>query len=348
MSAPESSPHEPRWRLILNGKSGDDASLRDAVGAMRAHGVELGVRVTWEAGDAARYVAEAIADGVDTVIAAGGDGTLSEVAGALADRDENADSLPSLGLVPLGTANDFATTAGIPAAPDAALELVRLSPAQAIDLLRIDSGDPVDGLIHWCANLASGGFGTQVTVETDEGMKKVLGGLAYLITGIASLGQVEPVPARIRGAALNGERFQWEAGFIALGIGNGRQAGGGQMLCPDAVIDDGLLDLTVVPELEGTVGRTVAALLTEGRHGALARVAERRQLAWVDIDAPAGFVLSLDGEPVESDRFRIVCVAGRIRMHLPPGCPLLRPPGNPLPVAEGNGEPEPSPSLVPA
>ncbi len=343
MSETDSPRHPPHWRLILNGKSGDDQSLRDAIHAMRALGITLGVRVTWEAGDASRYVAEAIADRVDTVVAAGGDGTLSEVASALADHDEDADTLPSLGLVPLGTANDFAAAGNIPVSPDAALELIRVSSARAIDLLRIDSGDQ----IHWCANLASGGFGTQVTVETDEGMKKVVGGLAYLISGIASLGQVEPITARIRGAALNGDRFQWEGGFIALGIGNGRQAGGGQVLCPDAVIDDGLLDLTVVPELEGSVARTLASLLTEGRRGALARVAECRQLSWVDIDAPTGFVLSLDGEPVESDRFRIACVAGRIRMHLPPDCPLLRPPGNPLPVAEGDEASEPWPSLVP-
>ena len=57
-------------------------------------GIALDVRVTWEAGDAERYVSEAIADGVDTIIAAGGDGTLSEVATTLAHRDESADALP--------------------------------------------------------------------------------------------------------------------------------------------------------------------------------------------------------------------------------------------------------------
>ena len=336
----------PRWTLILNGKAAGDGPLRDAVAALRDAGVQLSVRVTWEEGDAERYVAEAIADGVDTVVAAGGDGTLSEVATTLAHRDEDAEALPSLALVPMGTANDFASAAQIPVDPSQALALVRTAPAQAIDLLRVDNGKQV----HWCANLASGGFGTQVTVETDEGLKKMLGGLAYLITGIAKLGRIEPIAARV-----SGPEFAWEGGFIALGAGNGRQAGGGQVLCPDAVIDDDLLDLTIVPELEGEVGATVGALLTEGKQGALDRVAVRRQLPWVEIEGAEPFVLNLDGEPVEARRFRIDCVASRLRMHLPPGCPLLRVPGNPLPLGAGaapgpepDGEPAPAPGLLPA
>ncbi|NCT70767.1 MAG: lipid kinase YegS [Xanthomonadaceae bacterium] len=303
----------PRWRLILNGKSAGDDDLREAVGALREAGITLDVRVTWEDGDAERYVAEAIRDGVDTVIAAGGDGTLSEVATTLAHRDGPADALPSLGLVPLGTANDFATAAGIPDEPLPALQLVCDAAPAPVDLLRIDAEDGP----HWCANLASGGFGTEVTVETDEGLKKMLGGLAYLITGVAKLGRIEPVAARVRGP-----EFEWQGDFIALGIGNGRQAGGGQALCPDALIDDGLLDLTIVPELSGEVAATVGTLVKDGKHAALDRVATRARLPWVELEADQSLILNLDGEPVQSRRFRIECVPGRIRMHLPTACPL--------------------------
>ena len=303
----------PRWRLILNGKSAGDDDLRAAVQTLRESGIALEVRVTWEDGDAERYVAEAIADGVDTVIAAGGDGTLSEVAATLAHRDATADALPSLGLVPLGTANDFATAAGIPDGPLAALQLVREVVAAPLDLLRIDADDG----IHWCANLASGGFGTEVTVETDEGLKKMLGGLAYLITGIARLGRIDPLQARLRGPD-----FAWEGDLIALGIGNGRQAGGGQALCPDALVDDGQLDLTIVPDLSGDVAATVGTLIKEGKHAALDRVATRIRLPWVELASDEPLTLNLDGEPVASRRFRVDCVAGRVRMHLPLACPL--------------------------
>ena len=303
----------PHWRLILNGKSAGDDDLHGAVQTLRESGIALEVRVTWEDGDAERYVAEAIADGVDTVIAAGGDGTLSEVATTLAHRDATADALPSLGLVPLGTANDFATAAGIPDGPLAALQLVREVAAAPLDLLRIDADDGT----HWCANLASGGFGTEVTVETDEGLKKMLGGLAYLITGIARLGRIDPLQARLRGPD-----FAWEGDLIALGIGNGRQAGGGQALCPDALVDDGQLDLTIVPDLSGDVAATVGTLIKEGKHAALDRVATRIRLPWVELASDEPLTLNLDGEPVASRRFRVDCVAGRVRMHLPLACPL--------------------------
>mgnify|MGYP002780612403 CR=1 FL=1 len=305
----------PHWWLILNGKSAGDDALREAVATMRGRGIALHVRVTWEQGDAARFVAEAIEGGVATLIAAGGDGTLSEVATTLAGRDSPAAALPTLGLVPLGTANDFAAAAQLPDTPLAALELIARGTARPIDLLRITA----DGAEHWCANLASGGFGTQVTLETDEGLKKMLGGLAYLVTGIGKLGRIEHVAA-----ALQGPGFEWSGDFIALGLGNGRQAGGGQALCPDACIDDGLLDVTVVPDLEGEVGATVATLVTQGQHAALERVAVRARLPWLEIRAPRALTLNLDGEPVQADAFRIECVPARVRMHLRGGCALLR------------------------
>lgn len=306
-------PTTPRWRLILNGKSAGDDAVRDSVAVLRDSGVRLDVRVTWEHGDGERYVTEAIADGVDTVIAGGGDGTLSEVATALAHRDEPAGDLPALGLLPLGTANDFATAARIPAEPEEAFRLIRESTAAPIDLLRLEA----NGEAHWAANLASGGFGTQVTTDTHESLKKLLGGLAYVLTGLSKLGRIEPLQASVRGPG-----FEWCGDFIALGIGNGRQAGGGQALCPQALVDDGMLDLTIVPPLEGDLLATFGTAMTEGKEAALERAAVRRTLSWVEIASAERLTLNLDGEPVEATHFRIDCVPGRVRMHLPADCPL--------------------------
>lgn len=305
---------QPRWCLILNGKAAGNDAVRAAVTQARERGARLDVRVTWESGDAERYVTEAIADGVDTVIAGGGDGTLSEVATTLAHRDEDADALPALALLPLGTANDFATAAELPLEPQAALALIAEAPARPIDLLRVTA----DHGPHWCANMATGGFGTQVTVETDEAMKRVLGGLAYVVTGLSRLGRVEPMRARFRGPD-----FAWEGSFIALGLGNGRQAGGGQALCPDALVDDGLLELTIVPELTGAFAATLGTLITGGKRAALEQAAVRARLPWVEIDVAEPIALNLDGEPETSRHFRVDCVPGRLRMHLPTGCPLL-------------------------
>ena len=307
--------------LVLNGKAAGDDAVRAAVAAARDAGNRVDVRVTWEAGDAERYVAEAIAGGIQTVVAGGGDGTLSEVATTLAHRAEGAVALPTLALLPLGTANDFATAAGIPDAPEAALRLACEAPAAPIDLLRLEAG----GTLHWAANLATGGFGTEVTTETHEGLKKLLGGLAYVLTGLSKVGRIQPQAAR-----LHGPGFDWEGDFIALGIGNGRQAGGGQALCPEAWIDDGLLDVTLVPPLDGEVLGTLGTAMAVGKEAALERVAVRRALPWVEITSDAPLTLNLDGEPVQAMTFRIECMPSRVRMHLPPDCPLL---ANPATVA---------------
>ena len=114
------------WRLILNGKSAGDEPLREAVQALRQRGQRLDVRVTWEAGDADRIVAEALDDGVGVLIAAGGDGTINCVASAAW-----ADNLV-MGVLPQGTFNFVGRTHGIPLdTREAAEALVRATPCDA-------------------------------------------------------------------------------------------------------------------------------------------------------------------------------------------------------------------------
>ena len=316
MTESASSASKPHWLLILNGKSAGDPGLRKAVRALRDEGIRIDVRVTWEGGDAARLARKAAEHGLGTVIAAGGDGTLNEVAGALAALDAEAAALPALGLVPMGTANDFARGAHIPLDSGEALRLVRTQPPVAMDMLKVSAGDDS----RWCANLATGGFGTQVTVETDPELKKSLGGLAYVLTGLGKLGQAQPLSARVRG-----EDFAWEGDFVALGIGNGRQAGGGQILCPKALVDDGRIDLTIVPEASetGDFWSVLGTALSSGRAAALEQVGICTRQPWLELEADAPFTLNLDGEPMQARRFRIDAIPGRLRMHLPASSPFL-------------------------
>lgn len=302
------------WRLVLNGKSAGEEAVRAAVMALREAGQDLQVRVTWEDGDAERYVREAIADGVTTLVAGGGDGTLGEVAQAMANSAHEAACLPSLALLPLGTANDFAAAAGLPADPEPALRLITRVPARPVDLLRL-RGDQAQ---RWCVNLASGGFGTEVTVDTPDGLKKLLGGLAYVITGASRLARIEPQTAHFTGPGLD-----WQGDFIALGIGNGRQAGGGQQLCPRALLDDGQLALTIVPPLTDELLANLRTLFSEGKQALLDEVAIQAALPWLEIHSSQALTLNLDGEPMSARHFRIDCIPGRVRMHLPADSSLL-------------------------
>src|SRR6478672_54309 len=109
----KSKPRSKKVHLILNGKVAGNDALRAAIARQRAAGHRLEVRVTWEKGDARRFVSEA--GEVDLVVAAGGDGTLNEVLHGLMNL--SADTRPILGIVQLGPANDFATGCGIPGDP---------------------------------------------------------------------------------------------------------------------------------------------------------------------------------------------------------------------------------------
>ncbi len=296
---------ERKALLILHGKQATNDDVRTAVEVRREDGWDLAVRVTWEAGDARRLVGEALAAGYRTLIAGGGDGTLREVAEAMAQADSDA----SLVLLPLGTANDFARAAGVPLEPGEALALLDVAP-RAIDL-----GD-ADG--HLFLNMVTGGFGSKITANTSEDLKKVLGGAAYFLTGLTHFAEVHSAMGSFRGPD-----FFWEGEFLALGIGNGRQAGGGHPLCPQAVLNDGLLDLCIIPAPQDVVG-TLTTLLSGGILG-LEAVSVSARLPWVDVEAAEGLDLNLDGEPLESSRLRVSARVGALRLHLPEDSPLLLP-----------------------
>jgi len=135
-----------RAQLILNGKAAGNPALQNAVVQQRAAGHRIKVRVTKKKGDARRFAAEA--GKADLLIAAGGDGTLNEVVHGLMDLSKAA--RPVLGIVPLGTANDFATGCGIPRDPEEALVLCMKGQGVPIDIGKANE--------HWFLNAASVGF----------------------------------------------------------------------------------------------------------------------------------------------------------------------------------------------
>jgi lipid kinase YegS len=287
----------PTLRIILHGKAAGNADVRAAIASLRQHGHVVQVRVTWESGDAERLTAEAVAQAgggaIDCIVAGGGDGTINEVFAAA-----YAAGLPagcSLGILPLGTADDFAHAAGVPVQDLlAALQLAASAAPQWIDIGLLNNRPFV--------NLVSGGFGSRVTVETDPELKKRLGGLAYVLTGISRFAELSANAGRFRA-----EGFSWQGRFVAVAIGNGRQAGGGVPLCPDALVDDGLLDLTILPELEHSARLDAfARLLREGAASIRADLVTARS-AWIEYESEEALNVNLDGEPILSKRFRVEC-----------------------------------------
>ncbi|HEN3656206.1 TPA: lipid kinase YegS [Yersinia enterocolitica] len=294
----------PHTLLILNGKEAGNQDVRNAVRNLRDEGVTLHVRVTWEQGDAKRYVDEAAVLAVETIIAGGGDGTINEVASALMALPES--NRPSLGILPLGTANDFATSCSIPLQIDNALQLAVKGRAVAIDLAQVNDK-------HYFINMATGGFGTRITTETPEKLKAVLGGASYFIHGLMRMDTIKADSCEIRGPD-----FEWSGDALVIGIGNGRQAGGGQPLCPDALINDGLLQLRLLIAEE-----LLPALLTSVFSGEKNKNVIETTLPWLEITAPHDITFNLDGEPLSGKNFRIEVIPNAIQCRLPPNCDLL-------------------------
>jgi lipid kinase YegS len=305
-------------RLILNGKAVDDPRLDVALKSVRDTGRSVEVVTTQKAGDAPALTCAAVEDArrgkIGTIIAGGGDGTINEVFGAAIEAKPPTSC--SFAVLPLGTANDFARSIGVPTDDlTHAMLIAAGDTARPVDIGMFD-GKPF-------FNMATGGFGARVTAQTDPDLKKRLGGLAYLLTGVSRFGDLSGSRGRFRA-----EGFEWEGAFIAVAIGNGRQAGGGVVLCPDAVLDDGLLELTILPEMSG-VERASALLdwMNPVSGTAMAdAMAKTARSAWIEFTSHEPLFVNLDGETVETTKFRAEVMPAKLLLHVGADAPGFAPP----------------------
>ena len=296
--------------LILNGKAAPRDDVRAAVRTVREEGARVDVRVTWEGDDAERFAGQAAKEGFEVVVAGGGDGTVNAVVAGLVGHDGETERPPSLAVLPLGTANDLARACGISLDPLEALRLAQSGSSSLIDVGRANGRAFV--------NVATGGFGTHLTVATPKELKKLLGGAAYLVTGLTHFNCIRPERGRI-----NGPGLAWEGAFFVLAVANGRQAGGGHPLCPDALLDDGLLDVRVLPKLpDDELAQALRALMRGDRDAVAHRIVNTR-LPRLEIETEDVLQINLDGEPISGTRFRFEVLPKRLAMKLPPDCPML-------------------------
>jgi len=291
------------FAIVANAGAAADPALRAAVLRLRAQGHRIEVLPTWEPGDGNRLAREAAARGSRMVFAAGGDGTLHEVANGLLGA--GVASRVAIGVLPFGTGNDFASGFGAPRlAPLAALRAALGARPRRIDAIRM--GD------EYVVNAVTGGFPATLTGEAPKRLKNALGRLAYLISGLQGLHRLSS-----RMATLTAPDFRWRGRLLGLAIGNGRQAGGGVRFAPSAVLDDGLADILVVPEqpmrtVMAGVGGLIRSQLPTRFRGMLALRAP-----WIRIVSDRDVRFSLDGEPFS---------ARTARFDVVPGCLLLKAP----------------------
>jgi diacylglycerol kinase (ATP) len=274
-------PSRQHLTFIVHGGRADRPELRHVVSWVRRRGHAVDVRVTWEAGDGIHLAADAADRGTDVVIACGGDGTLNEVVNGLDGRDV------SLGVVPLGTANDFARQTGIPEDADHAMDVIlRRKP------VRIDTAS-MNG--RRFVNVSTGGVGAEATAETPADFKASLGPLAYAITAVRKLAGDDAA----RQASFTSAGFALETEFLAFAVGSARATGGGTLMTPDASVTDGLLDLCVIENMSRRDFARLAMLVKRGEHLGLPGV-HYAQLPWLKVSATESLIVNLDGESVEA------------------------------------------------
>jgi len=218
---------------------------------------ECELKKTTSAGDARRLATQAISQGFEWVVAAGGDGTLNEVLNGFGDAPEGF-RRACLGVLPLGTVNVFARELKLPLTPDAAWAALRSGHEIRMDLPQAEFTVNGKRERRFFAQLAGAGLDARAIELVSWSLKKKVGPLAYVVAGLKALRERRPLITAASGATSL-------AGELIL-IGNGRLYGGNYQIQPHADPQDGRLDVCVFPRAGwATLARCGFPLLLQGR-----------------------------------------------------------------------------------
>jgi diacylglycerol kinase (ATP) len=245
------------------------------------------VQMTKKGGSAARLARAALRKGCEMIVAAGGDGTLNEVINGL---QENAGET-RVGLIPLGTGNDFARTIGLPTDLETALEVIRAGQTRAIDLVRVTSDK-----VRYFLNVSAGGFSGLVNEKLTPEMKKTWGPLAYLRSAAAALPDLRAYRTTL--AFDNTESLMLDLYNVV--VANGRYVAGGTLIAPEASIDDGMLDIILIQKRSAAELALLAAQVVVGAHLSSDAVVFRRA-AKLTVNSKPGMWFNVDGELVGNE-----------------------------------------------
>jgi diacylglycerol kinase (ATP) len=305
---PPDLPSRRTIALIIHGSRAADPSLRPLVDELRDRGIRVHPRVTFEVGDAATFAREEVQRGADAVVAVGGDGTVNEVVNALAGTQ-----VP-LGIIPLGTANDFARQVGIPEDPRHAMDLILTGAPVRLDTAELNG--------RRFLNVSSGGLGAEATFETSAGAKAALGPLAYALTGLKKLVALETM-----GLRLEAPEHEADVEAVLFFVGNARTSGGGMPVTPLAAPNDGLLDVCVVERAGRADLARLAVRVARGEHVGEAGVLYWR-VPWVTIRGTGDHTgqplhVNVDGERVAATELRYRVWPSDLLVVLPPEGPPM-------------------------
>jgi diacylglycerol kinase (ATP) len=245
-------------------------------------------RRTDQAGHARSLAAEAVQKGFQTIIAAGGDGTVNEVVNGICDAPGGPEAV-CFGVLPLGTINVFARELGFPKNLPGAINVLRAGKTMTIDLGRADYTENGQPRRRYFIQLAGAGVDSRAIELVDWGLKKRTGAVAYIVAGFKALCEAQPqITAQGGGNSLSGE--------LVL-VGNGRFYGGSFAVFPAASLRDGLLDVCVMPKVTWRRAIGAALGLLTGHLQELCATTHFSMRS-VSLTSPSRVILQLDGENI--------------------------------------------------
>ena len=259
------------------------ARFREHLGALSA---QCALKPTYAVGAGRTLAAEAIREGFELVVAAGGDGTVNEVLNGIGDEPDGFARV-CLGVLPLGTVNVFAKELGMPTKFGAAWEILQRGREMLIDLPEAEFTAAGKTQRRCFAQMAGAGLDSHAIELVDWQQKKRIGALAYVVAGCKAV--LGPRPQIV---ASNGEKSI--GGELVL-IGNGRFYGGTYRLFPGADLRDGLLEVSVFPKADwGGLLRCGWGLLTDQLY--TAGGIKHFQTASLRLDCAAPVPFHVEGE----------------------------------------------------
>ncbi|MFJ7333559.1 diacylglycerol kinase [Streptomyces sp. NPDC101110] len=287
--------------LFVNPTAGRGRGARaaqPAASALRAAGFSVRTVLGEDAADALVRARAAVASGTGALIAVGGDGMAGLALEAVAG------TRTPLGLVAVGTGNDFARALGLPVREPAAAGRMIADALKCGRIRDIDLGRAGD---RWFGTVLASGFDSRVN-DRGNRMRWPAGRLKYDLAMIAELSAFRPVPYRIR--LDDGEVREVEATLVA--VGNGSSYGGGMRICPGADLTDGLFDVTVVGDCSRATLLKVFPRVYRGTHVDHPQVTvERAARVELAADGVTGYA---DGEPLGPLPLVARCVRGGVRV----------------------------------
>lgn len=290
--------------LLVNpaARAGAHTVVVDEVSArLRAHGIRVAVISGGSAADSSSLLRAALDVGTDAVLVAGGDGTVNLAIQELAGTDT------PLGIVPVGTGNDFAAALGLrELRAEATAAAVIAGRTRRVDLARATLPD---GSSRLYATVLAAGFDSKVN-DRANGMRWPRGHSRYDIAVLIEFLRLRDLPFRVEIEDADGETEIIDGPLVLASVGNGPTYGGGIRICPEATLEDGLLDITLVRPAGRLRLLRLLPRVYRGTHASSPDVVMRRARS-VRLDAPA-LTAYADGDPLGALPVRVDAVPGAL------------------------------------